>query len=115
MGQNNPTGGPLWLTNGVKDGAEPLVRASPRGPHLEAVLVDAQAYDLRLKGLVGNSQDCSCTTRAGNPTLALCQCGFDCFSFAVGKFPLVIGEDTVARSLSPRELARLSLKPCLVH
>ena len=64
MGQDNPTGGSLWLTNGVKGGAELLVRASPRGVYLEVALVDAEAYDLGLKGLVGNSQDCSRTTGA---------------------------------------------------
>ena len=40
----------------------PLFGASPRGPHLEAALVNAEAYDLRLEGLVGNSQHCSRTT-----------------------------------------------------
>ena len=31
------------------------------GRDLEAALVDAEAYNLRLKSLVGNSQDCSRT------------------------------------------------------
>src|SRR5216683_2170577 len=89
------------------------VRTSSWGGRLEAALVDAEAHDLRLKSLVGNSQDCSRTTRARNATLAFCQCGFDCFSFAVGKIPLVVGENAGARN-APRDLVRLWTQPCLI-
>lgn len=41
-----------------------LVRASPSGRDLEAAFVYAEARDLRLKSLVGNSEDCGRAARA---------------------------------------------------
>src|SRR5882672_8826505 len=47
---------PLWFTGRLRFS---LVRVSSRELHLEAALIDAEAYDLRLKSLMGNSEDCS--------------------------------------------------------
>src|SRR5258708_6140453 len=88
-------------------------RTASWGGGLEGALVDAEAHDLRFKRLVGDFQDCRRTTRARNATLAFYQCGFDCFSFAVGKIPLVVGENAGTRN-APRGLVRLWTQPCLI-